>query len=194
MRRPPRSSSPVFFENAAAFRRWLVRYGERATELYVGFCKMGTGEPSLTWPESVDEALCFGWIDGVRQRIDDRSYQIRFTPRKPDSNWSAINIAKVQSLTEQGRMQPAGEAAFARRKPEKSSVYSYEQTGSLQLTAREIREFRKSAPAWEYFEACPPGYRRTMLYWVVSARLPATRARRLERLVAACKVGQRLVK
>jgi uncharacterized protein YdeI (YjbR/CyaY-like superfamily) len=184
----------VFFENAAAFRRWLDQNGEHAAELFVGYRKVGSGMPSLTWPESVDEALCFGWIDGVRKRIDDRSYQIRFTPRKPNSIWSAINVAKVQALTEQGRMRPSGLAAFARRMPEKSSVYSYEQVGSLQLTASEIREFRKSVRAWQYFEASPPGYRKTMLHWVTSARQPATRARRLARLVAACGIGERLVK
>lgn len=193
---PPRLPlSPVFFEDAAAFRRWLAHNGERATELFVGFRKVGTGEPSLTWPESVDEALCFGWIDGIRKRIDERSYQIRFTPRKRDSIWSTVNVAKVQALTAQGRMQPAGLAAFARRTSHKSSVYSYEQAGTLQLTAEEIREFKKkSAPAWRYFEASPPGYRKTILHWVTSAGQPATRARRLARLVAACKAGQHLVK
>jgi uncharacterized protein YdeI (YjbR/CyaY-like superfamily) len=193
---PPRlPPSPLFFETAAAFRRWLEKNGERATELFVVFRKVGTGEPSLTWPESVDEALCFGWIDGVRKRIDERSYQIRFTPRKPDSIWSAINVAKVHALTAQGRMQPAGLAAFARRTQRKSSVYSYEQAGALQLTAEEIREFKKkSAPAWRYFEASPPSYRRTILHWVTSARQPATRARRLAQLVAACLSRERLVK
>ena len=192
---PPLPQSPVFFEDAAAFRRWLAHNGERATELIVGFRKVGTGEPSLTWPQSVDEALCFGWIDGVRKRIDDRSYQIRFTPRRPDSIWSAINVARIHALTTLGRMQPAGLAAFAQRTQRKSSVYSYEQAGTLQLTAKEIREFKKiSAPAWRYFETSPLGYRRTILHWVTSAKQPATRARRLARLVAACKAGQRLVK
>ena len=193
---PPRlPQSPVFFENAAAFRRWLEKNGGRTTELFVGFHKVGTGKPSLTWPESVDEALCFGWIDGVRKRIDDSSYLIRFTPRKLDSIWSAVNIAKVKGLTAQGRMQPAGIAAFARRTQRKSSVYSYEQVGTLLLTAEEIHEFKKkSATAWQYFEASPPSYRKTIVHWVTSARRPATRARRLARLVAACKAGERLVK
>jgi uncharacterized protein YdeI (YjbR/CyaY-like superfamily) len=185
----------VFFENAAAFRRWLENNGERTTELFVGFHKVGTGTPSLTWPESVDEALCFGWIDGVRKRIDDSSYLIRFTPRKPHSIWSAVNIAKVKGLTAQGRMQPAGIAAFARRTHRKSSVYSYEQVGTLLLTAEEIHEFKKkSATAWQYFEASPPSYRKAIVHWVTSARQAATRARRLARLVAACKLGQRLAR
>ena len=193
---PPRLPlSPVFFENAESFRRWLAHNGKGATELVVGFRKVGTGERSLTWPESVDEALCFGWIDGVRKRIDEHSYQIRFTPRRPDSIWSAVNVAKVHALTAQGRMQPAGLTAFARRTQHKSGVYSYEQAGTLQLTAEEIREFKmKSVPAWQYFEASPPSYRRTILHWVTSARQTVTRSRRLARLVAACKVGQRLVK
>jgi uncharacterized protein YdeI (YjbR/CyaY-like superfamily) len=192
---PPRLPlSPVFFENAAAFRRWLEHNGERATELFVGFRKVGTGEPNLTWPESVDEALCFGWIDGVRKRIDDNSYQIRFTPRKPNSSWSAVNIAKVQALTAQGRMRPEGAAAFAKRTQHKSSVYSYEQAGTLQFTAAEVREFKRSRPAWRFFEASPPSYRKTILHWVTSARQPVTRARRLARLVAACTSRQRLIK
>jgi uncharacterized protein YdeI (YjbR/CyaY-like superfamily) len=184
----------VFFENAAAFRRWLEHNGERATELFVGYRKVGTGEPSLTWPESVDEALCFGWIDGVRKRIDDHSYQIRFTPRKPKSIWSAINVAKVEALTAQGRMRPSGVAAYARRTQDKSSVYSYEQDNALQLTAAEVREFKKGGHAWQYFEACLPSYCKTILHWVSSAKQPATRARRLARLVAACAVRQRLIK
>ena len=193
---PPRlTPSPVFFETAAAFRRWLESNGESATELFVGFRKVGTGQPSLTWPESVNEALCFGWIDGVRKRIDERSYQIRFTPRRPDSIWSAINVAKVHALKAQGRMQRSGLAAYARRTPRKSSVYSYEQAGPLQLNAEEIREFKKkSAPGWRYFEASPPSYRKSILHWVTSARQPATRARRLAQLVAACLGRERLVK
>jgi uncharacterized protein YdeI (YjbR/CyaY-like superfamily) len=184
----------VFFENAAAFRRWLEQNGEHAAELFVGYRKVGSGMPSLTWPESVDEALCFGWIDGVRKRIDDHSYKIRFTPRKPNSIWSAINVAKVQALIAQGRMQPAGLAAFARRTQRKTSVYSYEQSGTLQLTAEEIREFRRNRPAWQFFEDCPPSYRKSVLHWVTSAKQPATRVRRLAQLVAACASGHRLIK
>ncbi len=184
----------MFFENAAAFRRWLAHNGERATELFVGYRKVGTGETSLTWPESVDEALCFGWIDGVRKRIDEHSYQIRFTPRKPNSIWSAINIDKVQALTAQGRMRPAGQAAYARRTQDRSSVYSYEQAGWSQFAAAEIREFKKSRSAWQFFEASPPSYRKTILHWVTSAKQPATRARRLAQLVAACSARQRLIK
>jgi len=192
---PPRvEQSPEFFPDAAAFRRWLEHSAERAVELRVGFHKIGTGMPSLTWPESVDEALCFGWIDGVRKRINEISYQIRFTPRKPDSIWSAVNVARVQALIAQGRMRPAGLAAFARRRQCKTGVYSYEQAGTSELTAGEIRGFRRNRPAWHYFEACPPGYRKTVLHWVTRAKQPATRARRLARLEAACASGQRLNK
>ncbi len=121
--------TPVFFPSPGAFRRWLARHGSTATELLVGFYKVATGRPSLTWSESVDEALCFGWIDGVRKRIDDESYQIRFTPRRPDSNWSAINIAKVEVLISQGRMQPPGILAYSHRADHRSRVYSYEPRG-----------------------------------------------------------------
>lgn len=188
------NQAPVFFKDAAAFRVWLEKNSLRHSELLVGFWKVGSGKASITWPESVDEALCFGWIDGVRKRIDERSYQIRFTPRRADSIWSAINIAKVAALTGQGRMRQAGLEAFARRIARKSSVYSYEQAGIHNLSADELREFRKDKGAWEYFEATPPSYRKIILYWVTSAKRSATRTRRFSELVAACAIGQRLFK
>lgn len=186
------AAAPVFFATAAGFRRWLARNAHRAGELVVGFRKVGTGLPSMTWPESVDEALCFGWIDGVRKRVNDATYQIRFTPRRPGSTWSAVNIAKAERLIAEGRMQPAGLEAFARRLAEKSRVYSYEQDEAATLTAAETRAFRRDKAAWRYFEAAPPGYRKTVLHWIGSARQPATRARRLEKLIAACAAAKRL--
>lgn len=192
MKRSPSGPAPAFFEDAASFRAWLKRHGASKAELVVGFRKIGSGKPSITWPESVDEALCFGWIDGVRKRSDDESYQIRFTPRRPGSIWSTVNIAKVEALTVQGRMQPAGLAAYAKRTERKSGVYAYEQEGALELTATERREFRKNTAAWRYFESMAPSYRKTVLHWLVSAKQTATRARRFEQLLAACADGRRL--
>jgi uncharacterized protein YdeI (YjbR/CyaY-like superfamily) len=191
-RKRPVARSPLFFENAAAFGAWLERHGATESELVVGFHKVGSGRPSMTWPESVDEALCHGWIDGVRTRIDEHAYKIRFSPRKKDSIWSAINIAKAEALVAQGRMHPAGLAAFERRTARKSSVYSYERDGLPALTAQELRLFRKNKGAWRYFEGTPPGYRRTLMHWIVSAKRPATRADRLARLIAASTAERRL--
>lgn len=186
------TDSPVFFATPEEFRAWLHEHHATARELWVGYYKKGTGRPSMTWPESVDEALCFGWIDGVRKRVDGTAYQIRFTPRQPGSTWSAVNIAKAERLIADGRMRPAGLAAFARRLEEKSRVYSYEQDEAASLTAAEARAFRRDKAAWRYFEAAPPGYRRTVLHWIGSARQPATRERRLAKLIAACAAGKRL--
>ncbi len=185
-------ATPRFFANAAAFRAWFEANASTATELLVGYHKVGTGRPSMTWSESVDEALCFGWIDGVRRRIDDHAYSIRFTPRKPTSIWSAINIAKVEQLRAEGRMTPAGQQAFARRTKAKSVVYAYEQQSTAELSPSELRSFRRDKAAWTFFEATPPWYKKVILYWVTNAKRPETRAARLEKLVAACAARQRL--
>ena len=193
--RRPRSAmseAPRFFATAAAFLAWLDTHADTATELLVGFYKVGSGRPSMTWSESVDEALCVGWIDGVRRRIDDMAYSIRFTPRKPESIWSAINIAKVAELRAQGRMRPAGEAAFARRSEARSKVYSYERLGDAELSPDEARAFSAQVEAWRFFESTPPGYRRVVLHWITSAKKVDTRAARLAKLMAACAIGQRL--
>ena len=182
----------MFFATAAAFGDWLALNADERAELVVGFHKVGSGTPCMRWSESVDEALCVGWIDGVRKRIDDRSYQIRFTPRRPGSIWSAINIAKVAALDAAGRMQPAGLAAFAARTETRSVVYSYEQDGMPELEPAEVRVLKADEAAWRYFQACPPGYRKQITHWVVRARQPATRARRLAALVSACAIGKRL--
>jgi uncharacterized protein YdeI (YjbR/CyaY-like superfamily) len=185
---------PAFFENAAQFRKWLERNHARETELMVGFHKVGSGRPSMTWPESVDEALCFGWIDGVRRRLDDTAYCIRFTPRRHGSIWSAVNVAKVRRLTAAGRMQPPGLAAFERRSASKTGVYSFEQENKVELGPARRREFKKNKSAWAYFESAPPSYRRAITYWVISAKQPATRARRFAELVQACAEGRRLLR
>lgn len=184
--------SPHFFATPQAFRAWLEAHASTAAQVLVGFYKVDTGRPSMRWSESVDEALCFGWIDGVRKRIDDASYSIRFTPRKPTSIWSAINIAKFEQLQAQGRMTPAGAAAFAHRQAAKSAIYSYEQDSVAELSAAELRAFRRNKTAWTYFEAAPPGYRKQMLHRIISAKRAETRAARLAKLVDACAAGQRL--
>ncbi len=186
------ASKPRFFPKPADFRAWLEAHAGAAPALLVGLWKVTSGRPSMSWPESVDEALCFGWIDGVRQRIDDRSYQIRFTPRKPTSIWSAVNIRKFAELSAAGRMTEAGVRAYACRTAAKSKVYAYEQAAEPELAAAELRQFRADLAAWAYFAACPPGYRKTLLHWVASAKRPETRSARLGKLIAACQEGRRL--
>lgn len=182
----------TFFRTPADFREWLAAHAATASELVVGFYKTGSGKPSITWPESVDEALCVGWIDGVRKRIDDESYQIRFTARKATSIWSAVNISRVAALTAEGRMQPAGLAAFARRSEQKSKVYAYEQSAESELSTSELAQFRKQKKAWTFFEAQAPSYRRQMIWWVISAKRADTRESRLVKLIAASAEGRRL--
>lgn len=184
--------TPQFFESATVFRSWLANHAGTAPELIVGFYKVGSGRPSMTWSESVDEALCFGWIDGVRKRIDDQSYQIRFTPRKTTSIWSAINIAKFRDLQACGRMTSLGTKAFAHRKDEKSVVYAYEQEVTTELSLQELRIFKRDKPAWKYFEDCPPSYEKVLLHWVTTAKKAETRVSRLGTLMDACAAGKRL--
>jgi uncharacterized protein YdeI (YjbR/CyaY-like superfamily) len=179
-----------FFARAADFRRWLKRHHGDQTELWVGFHKRATGKPSLTWSESVDEALCFGWVDGIRKRIDDQSYAIRFTPRQATSIWSALNLRKMAALTAAGRVAPAGLAAFDRRNQARSASYSYEQRRSAKLDPEAEKSFRANRKAWHDFRGRPPGYRQTAIYWIVSAKRAATRARRLDQLIA-CSAAAR---
>jgi uncharacterized protein YdeI (YjbR/CyaY-like superfamily) len=183
---------PKFFASAKAFRRWLMGNADTSSELIVGFYKVGSTRPSMTWSESVDEALCFGWIDGVRKRINDESYLIRFTPRKPTSIWSAINIAKFHQLQASGQMTPSGARAFAHRRDEKSAVYAYEQEITADLSLRESRTFKRDRTAWGYFESCPPSYKKVLLHWVTTAKKAETRASRLVTLIEACAAGKRL--
>ena len=171
-----------FFRTPSDFRRWLHQHHATARELIVGFYKTGSGKPSITWPESVDEALCYGWIDGIRRRVDDLSYSIRFTPRKASSTWSAINIRRVQALTKEGRMRPAGLTAYQARKENKSGIYSYEQR-SATLVEPYATRLRRNKAAWAFFRAQSPSYQKVANWWVVSAKQEATRLRRLERLI-----------
>jgi len=174
---------PKFFATPEEFRAWLHENHARAAELWVGFHKVGSGKPSITWPQSVDEALCVGWIDGVRKRLDDDSYVIRFTPRKPDSTWSAVNIRRMGELQAEGRVLPAGLAAFERRRDDRSAIYSYEQRKAAELPPEYEERFRADAAAWEYFQSQPPWYRRTATYWIISAKKEETREKRLATLI-----------
>jgi len=181
---------PAFFATPAELRQWLERNHATATELLVGFYKRGSGRPSITWQELVDEELCFGWIDGVRQGIDEVSYSNRITPRKPSSTWSAVNIARAQELIRLGRMHPAGLKAFERRTDERSAIYSYEQTKSVRLDPGAERSFRANKKAWAYFQAQAPGYRQTATWWVISAKREETRKKRLVTLIADSARGR----
>ena len=182
---------PTFFATPADLRRWFAKNAATKTELLVGFHKKGSGKPSITWSESVDEALCVGWIDGVRRGIDATSYTIRFTPRRPGSMWSAINVAKVKELTAAGRMKPAGLAVFANRRADRSG-YSYKQFTTSALAPEQEKRFRKNAAAWRFFSAQPPGYRGIATFWVVNAKKEETRERRLATLIADSAAGRRL--
>ncbi len=183
---------PIFFASPAEFRAWLTKHAAGESELIVGFYKRGTDRPSLTWPESVDEALCFGWIDGVRTRIDDEAYKIRFTPRKTSSTWSAINIARVAVLQQEGRMTPAGMLAYSHRKEEKSRIYAYEQAETATLSPAELALFRANLAAWKFFEAQSASYRHRMIWRVTSAKREVTRVTRLAMLINASQNGERL--
>jgi len=183
---------PVFFATPGEFRTWLARHHESERELWVGFYKKGTGRPSITWPEAVDEALCFGWIDGIRKSIDAESYTNRFTPRKPTSNWSEVNTRRMQELIAAGRVKPAGLRAFEARTSEKSGVYSFEQRQNPAFAPGALQSFKAHADAWRFFQAQPPGYRRLVTWWVVSAKQEATRARRLKILIDHSADRQRI--
>jgi uncharacterized protein YdeI (YjbR/CyaY-like superfamily) len=178
-----------FFASPEEWHAWLEEHHDTEAEVLVGYWKRGTGRPSLTWPESVDEALCFGWIDGVRRRIDDERYCIRFTPRRPRSRWSDVNVARVAELEREGRMRPAGRAAFAARTEEGTYSYERQQREAALDEARE-RRLRADAAAWAYFSAQPPGYRRAVVHWVMSAKREETRDRRLAQLIECSAQGR----
>ncbi len=177
---PPK---PTFFPTPADFRTWLEAHHDKFRELLVGFHKKSSGKRSITWPESVQVALCFGWIDGVRKSLDENSYTIRFTPRKPTSNWSSININLVRKLTKQGLMHPAGLKAFAARNEEKSGIYSYEQRKSARFTRAQEKQFRANKTAWEFFRSQAPWYQRVTTYWVIGAKRGETKLKRLSELI-----------
>jgi uncharacterized protein YdeI (YjbR/CyaY-like superfamily) len=182
---------PIFFATPAEWRAWLEQNHADEDEVLVGFHRKASGLPSMTWSESVDQALCFGWIDGVRKGIDETSYSIRFTPRRARSIWSGVNIKKVERLSEQGLMHPSGLAAFEKRSEERSKTYSYERANA-NLGGEYEKEFRANKGAWAFWESQPPGYRRTATWWVISAKHEATRRRRLATLIEDSAGGRRI--
>ena len=181
----------ISFQTSASFRRWLDLHHAKVDAVWVGYYKKGSGKPSITWSESVDEALCYGWIDGIRQSTNDISYRIRFTPRKPGSIWSSVNIKRAQALIEQGRMQPNGLKAYRARKENKSGIYSYEQR-RVDLEEPYNRLLKKNEAAWRFFQVQPASYRKTVSWWIISAKKQETRLNRLEKLIANSVQGQRL--
>jgi uncharacterized protein YdeI (YjbR/CyaY-like superfamily) len=182
---------PVFFASPLEFRAWLVDHHASAAELLVGYFRTGSGRPTMSWSESVDEALCYGWIDGVRRAIDAERYSIRFTPRKARSIWSNVNLAKVDVLIAAGRMRTAGLAAWERRSPERSGIYSFEKA-SVAFDAPMLRRFEGHDRAWQFFQAQPAGYRKLATHWVISAARPETRERRFTALLEHSVRGERL--
>lgn len=172
----------MFFKSAAELRKWFELHHADATELWLGYYKKGSGKPSVTWPESVDEALCVGWIDGIRKSIDEVSYKIRFTPRKPRSIWSAVNIRRAQELIDQRLMQPAGLAAYQAREENRSGIYSYEQR-SAELPDQYAKRLKENHRAWEFYQSQPPSYRKAVNWWVISPKTEATRLKRLDTLI-----------
>jgi uncharacterized protein YdeI (YjbR/CyaY-like superfamily) len=178
------SQQPIFFSTAANFRRWLKTHHSKQSQQWVGFHRKHTGKPSITWPQAVDEALCFGWIDGLRKGIDAQSYKIRFTPRRSTSVWSAINTRRIAELIRQGRVHPAGLDAYARRVARKSGIYAYENRRLAILDPAAERKFRANRSAWRWFQAQAPGYRQTAIWWVVSAKKAETQAKRLASVIA----------
>ena len=185
-------TKPKFFAAPDKWRAWLEEHHAKRDELWVGFHKRATGRPSITWPEAVDGALCFGWIDGVRKSIDTASYKIRFTPRKPRSVWSAVNIKRATELNNLGQMHPAGLAAFEKREGSRSEIYSYEQRKSARLPRQYADLFQKQSVAWAFFKAQAPWYQRTTTWWVVSAKKEETRLKRLSTLIECCR-GKRYI-
>jgi uncharacterized protein YdeI (YjbR/CyaY-like superfamily) len=182
----------TYFPTPASFRKWLGKNHATKDVLWVGFYKKDSGKASITWPESVDAALCFGWIDGIRKRVDEERYTIRFTPRRHGSIWSAVNIKRIEELKTQGLMQPAGLAAFADRRENKSGIYAYEQR-SAKLPEPYLARMKQNKAAWTFFAAQPPGYRKLMSWWIVSAKREETRQKRLQKLIATSAVKQRVI-
>lgn len=182
---------PIFFANQSDFRKWLEKNHDKEKELFVGYYKIASGKPSLTWSQSVDEAICFGWIDGIRRSIDSESYMIRFTPRKITSNWSEVNLKKVEMLTKLGMMTPAGIKIFKNRKRANTKQYSYE-NGSYKLDEKFAKRFRSNKKAWKFFSAQAPSYQKVTIKWVVTAKREETRLTRLQTLITDSEAGRRI--
>ena len=187
----PKPHDVIYFESPDALRDWFDANHETANELWVGYHKKATGRPSLTWSQAVDEALCVGWIDGVRVGVDEERFAQRFTPRRSGSTWSAINVAKVASLTKAGRMRAAGRAAYEARTADRTAIYSYELEAAA-FTDEDIATIKANAAAWRDWEGRPPSYRKAVTHWVTSAKRPETRERRLASLIADAAEGRRV--
>lgn len=172
----------MFFNSPAEWRQWLEENHDKAQEIQVGYYKVSTGKPSMTWAQSVDEALCFGWIDGIRKSVDADSYTIRFTPRRPRSNWSAVNLKRIRELIAEGRVHPAGLQVFESRDEKKTTQYSYENRPQ-EFEEPYAQQFKKHEKAWYYFQAQAPSYRRAAIWWVISAKQEKTRLSRLAQLI-----------
>ena len=187
----PKPTQPKFFATPQKFRQWLEKNHASAKVLLVGFHKKGSGKKSITYPEALDEALCFGWIDGVRRNLDETSYTIRFTPRRLGSIWSLVNVKHVERLKKEARMHAAGLAAYEQRDPKRTGVYAFE-NAPRELSAEYENEIRKTKGAWEYFQTYPPYLKKTVSYWVMSAKKEETRAARLRRLIESAARGERI--
>lgn len=183
---------PKFFRSPAELRVWFARYAATAQELHLGYYKIKTGKPSVTWPESVDEALCVGWIDGIRHRIDEESYRIRFTPRRPRSHWSDVNLKRVEVLIQEGRMTQPGLEAYQRRSEANSRRASYEQADEPALAAEQMKILKADRKKWRFFQSLPPGYRKRAVFWVTAARKPETRDRRFAKLLESLGREERI--
>lgn len=181
----------VFSPTQKDMRKWFEKNHKKEKELFVGYYKVATGKPTITWSQSVDEALCFGWIDGIRRGVDEESYCIRFTPRNPKSNWSAINIKKVEELTKLGLMKPEGLMAFSFRKEEKSKIYSYENP-VVGFEKSFEKKFKANKQAWKFFQSTAPTYQKTTTRWVMSAKQEETRLKRLDELIRDCALGKKI--
>lgn len=185
------SNKPIFFPTQKDLHKWFQKNHKKEKEFLIGFYKVSSGKPSITWSQSVDEAICFGWIDGIRRSIDDESYCIRFTPRSPKSNWSAINIKKVEELTKLGLIKPEGLHAFGLRKENRSKIYSYENSAVIFDKSNE-EKFKANKQAWKHFQSMPPSYQKTTTRWVMSAKQETTRLKRLDELMRDCAAGKKI--
>ncbi len=192
MARTMEPTNITYFETPAAFGSWLAANHNRSDELWVGFWKKATGRPSVTWPESVDEALCYGWIDGIRKRVDDEAYTIRFTPRRARSTWSHRNMERFAALDAEDRIAPPGREAYEARTEENSGIYSFEQEQPVELSPEFKALLRAVDEAHAYWRAEPPGYRRTATFWVMSAKRQETRRRRMDQLIGDSAAGRRV--
>lgn len=187
------ASAPRYFRSRAAFRAWLERQHAKTPELWIGFYRKGSGKAGLTYPDAVEEALCFGWIDGIKKRVDESSFTHRFTPRRPTSKWSQWNLKRVKALRQSGLMAPSGLAAYRQRRIAKTAVYLFEQAKNPRvLDPQSSREFRSHADAWKFFLAQPQGYRRLIVGWIVAAKRDETRAKRLAQVIAASQARMRV--